>query len=233
MFGRGMAGRPRLTFDSNVNVVWDGNSLVYGKGSTGGQTLPVQTAGKAPMSGSGASSSAYAANGHKWSDMEAGASQVDTAWASGKTNVLIFWEHINSIWVGGLTAAQSIEQMRQYIANRRAAHPWIVVTLTCLPAEGYDTEWTQATRDAVNASLDAVNATLRADRTALGIDALIDVRRPGSVFNISSYTAADFNSTGAVWMETVGTRLHLNNTGYGLVADMVAEALGGLRRGSR
>ena len=222
--------RSRVAFNSDVNIVWDGNSLVFGKGSTGGQTLPVQTAALAPVVGSGATTSAFATSGHNWSDMEAGAAQVDGAWVAGKINILIFWEHINSIFVGGLTAEQSIEQMRQYITNRRALHPWIVMTLTCLPAEGYGTAWTQATRNAVNAKLDAVNATMRADRAVLGIDSLIDVRKQGSVFNINSYTTADFDSTGAVWLESAGTRLHLNNAGYGLIAAMVSDGLKNLRK---
>lgn len=221
--------RQKLNMNSDVNIVWDGNSLVYGKGSSGGQTLPVQTSALAPVAGSGAATSSFATNGHKWSDMDAGATQVDGAWVAGKTNILIFWEHINSIWVGGLTPDQSIEQMRQYIANRRALNPWIVLTLTCLPVEGYEATWSQLTRDAVNAKLDAVNAAMRSSRALMGLDALVDVRKQGSIFNISSYTTAEFDSTGAVWMEPSGTRLHLNNTGYGLIAGMVADALFSVR----
>lgn len=225
------AGARFVRYSPQVNIVYEGNSLMAGLGATGGQTLPVQMANAAPLTGAGTVSTNLAVSGSTWSDMTTRAGGVDAAWAAGKTNILVLWEHLNSICAGGLTAAQSASAMATYIAARRAVHPWIVVSLTMLPCEGYSGVMTNQTlRDQYNSIMTACDNLIRANPTAYGVDALVDVRQAGSVFAIPAYLPANFDATGAIWNEAAGSRVHLNNAGYGLVAPMVNAVLTKLRR---
>lgn len=215
-----------MRYSPQVNIVWEGNSLVSGVGSTGGQTLPLQSSSNAPIANTGTGITNLSVSGSTWAAMEARASGVNAAWVNGKTNILVLWEHVNSICAGGLTAQQSANAMRDYIAARRAVHPWIVVGLTMIPCEGYiGVMTTQALRDQYNSIMTTCDNLVRADPAAYGLDALVDVRQTGSVFAIPAFLPANFDATGAIWSEAAGSRVHLNNAGYGLVAQMVNAAL--------
>lgn len=214
----------RLRWDSSVNVVWDGNSLVYGVGATGGQTLPVQVAALAPMAGSGAAVTNCGISGQRWSAMTSGAVDVDGAWQSGKTNVLICWETTNSACnTPGLSAAQIISDITTYIAARRSAHPWVIVGLTTIPRETSGLMTSQAERERLNGIMSEVDAAMKAGQ--LDFDAVVDVRQPGSAFAFSGYTTADFDGSGWIWAELSPNRVHLLNAGYAIIAGYVADAL--------
>lgn len=122
-----VGSKPRLKFDSNLNLVFDGNSLIAG---VGGQDIPRITAKTAPLSVAShpvsqsydatllVNNAAYikrqtdkgiivlnlAVSGQTWQNMDGlgGSGQtsadVDGAWVSGKTNVLVLWEGTNSIY---------------------------------------------------------------------------------------------------------------------------------------
>ena len=222
----------RLRWDSSVNVVWDGNSLVYGVGSTGGQTLPTQVAALAPMAGSGAAVTNCGISGQRWSAMTSGATDVDGAWQTGKTNVLICWETTNSACnTPGLSAAQIISDITAYIAARRAAHPWVIVGLTTIPRETSGLMMSQSESERLIGVMTIVDAAMRAGE--LDFDAIVDVRQPGSAFALAGYTTADFNGSGWIWAELSPNRVHLLNAGYAIVAGYVAEALKRLPRTAR
>ena len=214
----------RLRWDSSVNVVWDGNSLVYGVGATGGQTLPVQVAALAPMAGSGATVTNCGISGQRWSAMTGGATDVDGAWQAGKTNVLICWETTNSACNSpGLSAAQIIADITAYIAARRAVHPWVIVGLTTIPRETSGLMTSQSERERLNGIMSDVDAAMKAGQ--LDFDAVVDVRQAGSVFAFGGYTTADFDASGWIWAELSPNRVHLLNAGYAHIADYVATTL--------
>lgn len=64
---------------------------------------------------------------------------------------------------------------------------------------------------------------LRANYRALGIDALVDVRQLGSSFQLPDYTDASFAAL-PHWYEG-SFRVHLNDAGYAVVAQMVAPVM--------
>lgn len=231
MFRLPKMGSRWLKFSASVNVVWDGNSLVYGQGASyvGGirNNAVTQTANRAPIAGSGATVTNLGVSGQTWAQMNSSASDVDAAWIDGKTNLLVLWETTNAVCSqsSSQTPAQCLSAIRTYVTNRRAARPWVIVCLTTIPREYGFAVNDQATRSAKNADLLAVDAALKANPAEYGLDRVIDLRRPGSPFAFSSFSSSDFDSAGAIWQEPAGTRVHLNNAGYAIVAEMVAEDL--------
>lgn len=221
--------RPTLRYSSSVNIVFDGNSLVYGDGAT--VPLPQVVAGRAPISGSGAAMTNLGIDGQTWRQMDGldggSSADVDGAYAPGKTNILIAWETTNAVCNTHRSATETIGDLTSYIANRKAVHPdWHIVLMTTLPRQaGSQLGTDQASIDTANATLNAVDDHLRAHYRALGAQALVDVRAPGSPFRFTSYTPADFDATATYWSEASGSRIHLNDTGYLLVASMIALTL--------
>ena len=224
-------GRPRVSFSSATNVVWHGNSLVAGVGSTGGQTLPVQVAALAPMAGSGASTVNGGVNGQDWGGMQStAASVVDAAWVSGKINVLLLWETTNSVFGYLKTASQTQTLIADYVAARKAVHPWTVLHLTTIPRAGGGNVTDQTARDNLNAVMASVDTYVKANYRGMGIDAVCDVRQAGSPFAFANYLPATFDAIGSLWSEGTGAQIHLSNAGYAVVAGYVAEAMRRLPR---
>jgi hypothetical protein len=221
-----------LQWGAAVNVVWDGNSLVYGVGSTAGNTLPEQAAALAPMAGAGAAWSNVGVSGQTWVDMQS-ATDVDALWVNGKANVLLTWEGTNSIINSGRTPMQALGDAAAYTTARRAAHPWIIATLTTLPRQAGTTITDQASRDARNADLVSYNSLLMASPQAYGFDVVVDVRPSGGPFAFTGYADGDFAAADAYWRGAevlTNARIHLANTGYALIAGYVAAALRRLPR---
>lgn len=215
-----------VNFSANTNVVWHGNSLVAGNGASGGQTLPVQVAARAPMAGSGAATSNFGVNGQNLDGMLSTApGTVDAAWVSGKTNVLIMWEVTNSVFGTLKTASQTQTLITNYVAARKAAHPWSVLYLTTIPRCAGGNVTDQTSRDNLNGIMTTVDAYVRANYKSMGIDAVCDVRQAGSPFAFTDYLPATFDAIQSLWSEGSGAQIHLNNAGYGVVAGYVASAL--------
>ena len=204
----------RLPLDENVKITFDGNSLlVYGA-----PTMPALVAtllaarGRAPETqnvGVSAQSIRMLA-GFDGGD----ASDVDAAWAPGKTNVLVVWEATNSIAYYGRSLADATADLTAYITARQAVHPWRVVLMTCLPR--YET--------GNDGLLVAWNTLARMHYREWGADALVDVRAPGSPFAFDGTVAANFQATQRYWAETASW-VHLNGEGNAVIAEMVVEAL--------
>lgn len=227
---------PWLRFGPNVNIVCDGNSLMYGQGASyvGGvrQNAIVQASQLPPLAGTGTLIPSVAISGQTWAQMASAASDVDGAWVDGKTNVLLLWETTNAICsqYSNQTPAQCLNAIRNYVTARRAARPWIIACLTTIPREYGFAVNDQATRDAKNADMLTVDAALKANPGSYGLDRVIDARRAGSPFAFSSFTGADFDAAGNIWQEAAGQRVHLNDAGYAIVAAMIATDLRRLPR---
>lgn len=212
----------RVRYSSDVNIVCDGNSLTEG---VGGTPYTTYLSALPPLSGQCTVSNS-AIGGQTTANMTSNAADIDAAFVSGKTNILIAWEGANSIY-GGKTAEQAITDLQSYISRVLSAHQWKIVVMTCLPRQTYD----EALSASVNSSIDSYNATLRNSFRGIGISALVDVRKSGSPFNISGYTDADFSAlvaSSGLWA-VESPHVHLNGPGYQVIAQMVADTLRQLR----
>jgi hypothetical protein len=141
-------------------------------------------------------------------------SDVDGAFVAGLINVLMAWEGTNSIYYGR-TYLQAAQDAADYIAARKAAHPWSKTIIgTCLPR--MDSTSDQTVVDNMNAAIDQYNAYLRTNYKAMGFDALFDVRQSGSPFNLSDYLIATFQASAAaansIWSNET-THVHPSNYG--------------------
>lgn len=226
-----LGGSQWLKFGPSVNIVADGNSLMYGQGASylNGlrQNAIYQAANLSPLAGSGTTIADVGISGQTWAAMTSAASDVDNAWVDGKTNILLLWETTNSICsqYSNKTPAQCLAAISGYVSARRAVHPWIIACLTTIPREYGFAVNDQATRDAKNADMMAVDAAIKVSPESYGLDRVIDTRRTGSPFAFSQFTQADFDAAGSVWQEARDLRVHLNNSGYAIIAAMIADDL--------
>jgi lysophospholipase L1-like esterase len=228
MIGPVLGGLPRLRYTSDkVNVVFDGNSLVRGDGSTNGQNLVTQVSALAPLNGQLVVPN-LGIDGQTIAQMRSGSSDVEASWVPGKTNVLVVWEGTNSINYGASSddGTGAFNDMAAYCADRLALHPWKLVMMTTLPR--YNLGATQAQVDTFNAKLVKYSSLLLANYKSIGAVAIVDVRQAGSPWIFPDYTLSTFESATALpyWAnEGAGKHIHLNNAGYGVVARMVADVL--------
>lgn len=222
--------RQTLKITNKTNIVVGGNSLVEGPNVS----IPFPTAilNTAPVLGKGAAVQNKGVSG--WTtrqvDGKDGGSStgIDGAWISGCFNILILWEITNSVQTGLRTAAQAVSDMQICIANRRAANPWNKIgLLTTLPRQqGFtNTDNSQTNIDALNAILLQANAMLLANYRAMGADFIVDVRAPGSPFNVPDFSPATFAGLQSLFVETAIPRVHTNNAGVQLEANMMSLAL--------
>lgn len=211
-----------IVFDSTLNLVFDGNSLVAGQG--GAQNIPRCAAKTAPISTSTAvnflpDATALAGsptnkwqsdkgvivrnlgiNGQTWRQMNGldggSATDVDGAYdtTAGIQNVLVAWEWTNAICNSHRTVSQVVQDATDYVTARRAAHPWAkIFTGTALPRMNSSTD--QSIVDSDNSLIDQVNAYLLANYKAIGFDGVFDVRTSGTYFDMGGdYTIAHFNA---------------------------------------
>lgn len=228
-------GRPRVRYNGNVNLVFDGNSLMWGSslGSSSPNNLPNRIANMAPVLNSGASVYNSAFSSGQWTGGpypmgggDYGGGQTDARWIAGKTNILICWETTNQVYLGsGTSAAANAAAMKTYLDARRALHPWIMVYISTIPREKI--EGNIASRADGNAQLVAADQHVRDNMASLGVDHYVDLRQAGSPFAFTGYTTGDFDACASLWQadETVGNRVHLSAAGYAVVADYVADEL--------
>lgn len=181
----------------------DGNSLTLG---TGGSS-PYPTQLQALLGGAGAWTVFNTGQGGQTTESMVSIANltVDTLYDATKPkNICVCWEGTNSINVAGDTAAQAYAAMTTYIRGRQAMG-FRTIVLTTLPATGVGIIGSfEATRVAYNALVNANTA---------GADEVVDVAADPRLQNPSDLTY--FSSD----------QIHLNNTGYGVVASLVQPAV--------
>jgi hypothetical protein len=240
-----------VVFDSTFNLVFDGNSLVAGVGgaqnltrclamiapianstSVGFLPAPTVVSGSPPLkyrSSKGILVSNYGVSGQTWRQMDGldgqPSSDIDGAFdtTAGIQNYLGTWEITNTVAGSSKrTFSECIQYMQDYTAHRRAANPWKkIFTGTALPRMNSSTD--QSIVDADNAVIDQVNAYLLANYQAMGFDAVFDVRKVGTYFDMQGdYSIAHFNAMAAAsdtfWTSEGSTHVHLNSNGYWYIA---------------
>lgn len=202
----------------NTNFMFDGNSLVYGFGSTAGKTLPQQLQALPPANGTLVRN--FGANGINITTMRSkAATSVDKIYSADKTNILFAWEATNTAWgSASLTGAQIGEQMAAYCAERLAVFPALkIILLTTIPR--FSTDGSYGTNLAAgNATLIAYNDYIKANYRAMGAKMVVDVRASG----VFEYTGPAMSAAMAPYVMDL---IHCNDAGYGLVAQMCAAAL--------
>lgn len=192
-------------------VVFDGNSLTVGDGSTGGADYPAQVMIYLNPYGAYTKYN-YGVGGQKTTDMAAdAAAQIDILYSAGNAqNILVAWEVTNDLFFGA-SAATAYANIVSYCQARQAVG-FQVVVLTVLPRSNVGTPGSfEADRQTVNTSIRA-NWSTFADALA---DVAADTRigDSGDEINVAYYD---------------GSLVHLGNEGYGVVADITAAAIFGL-----
>lgn len=224
---------------AGTNIVFHGNSLVYGQSgaSVPAGAMPYQVQRLAPVNNL-VTCQNYGVNGQRWGGMMTsgtGAS-VDALFDPAKKNVLIAWEGTNDINGGGLTAAQAFANAQAYTAERIASKNWIIVHMTCLPC--YYQSFSDSTSASINTVLAQYNLLLRNGWKAIGAKGLADVQQAGSPFLLPNFNRSTFLSATysgqSIWSPNDqqgggGTGqnqfVHCSDTGYGVLANIVAAAL--------
>jgi lysophospholipase L1-like esterase len=204
------------TVTPTLNVVFAGNSLTAGNGSTDGQTYPAQC---------------LAILGPTWTGTNSGVSSQTTAEmiaayraqigqffdGSKSGNVAIIWEGINDLFFGA-SAATAYGNLVTLCGLARAGGFKVAIG-TCIPRWGFGTSTIPGTPEEQYATYwseaQSVNASIRANWRSFA-DALLDVQAdvrlgaPGSELD-TTYRAVD--------------QVHYNDAGYALVAGMAAAAI--------
>lgn len=216
--------RSLIQYGADVNIVFDGDSITAGDGSSGAAArYPYQVTHRAPINGTLTSWDNVAVSGHRWHNGDEHG--VDEAYVDGRLNILVPWFGTNDIFLDGLDAVQTAQEARRYIAKRLVAHPdWHIVLMTILP-RFYSGDQEQC--DTLNGIIDTYNADLRANFRAWGARAFVDNRLPGSYFDFATYEEAEFEKApGYFYVDKV----HLSDAGYAYLAGVVARQLRRLGR---
>lgn len=204
-----------LRYSSNINIVFDGNSLVQATQVPSGDGIAEKTATLAPLSSLVVVKN-IGVNGQTINDMRnRGSAYADANFVAGKKNMLIAWEGTNAIFNSGATGAVAGAQMEQYCVERLAAHPdWIIVLMTTLP------RFSTGSFSIVdgNAQLDAYNAYLQANFKRMGARKVVDVRASG----VFAYTGPTMS---AAMSPLMNDTIHYNSAGGALLSQYLADGL--------
>jgi lysophospholipase L1-like esterase len=195
---------------NNSRMVFDGNSLTAGQGSTGGLTYPAQLITLLGGLGiTGIYSQNLGVGGQTTENMASDAStQVDTLINSSVSNILFAWEIGNDIYFNGdVSAAQTAFQ--NYCTARRSAG-WDKIIVIGLTPRNQSTSFGDDIT-AFNTKLQSADTWLKANYGTFA-DAFVDIRADS---RLSDYT------NGAYYVDGI----HYTNAGYGVVAELAKNQL--------
>lgn len=208
------------------NICCDGNSITQGmRASNASYWYPTQVSASPIASSRNVAVTNLGIVGQTGEDMLANHVDVDATWVDGKQNILIAWEITNSVR-GGDTPAQAVAAIASYCAAVKLVHPWKIAVITVIPR--YQTivgdAENQANVDLLNLKLNQANELLISGYRAYA-DYLIDMRYPGSPWNLPDYSDASFSACGLFSPLDPPHWVHPNNTGYTLIAKIVSHRL--------
>lgn len=189
-----------------AKVTFDGDSLTFGIGSTGGNDYPAQCAAllgssytkvlNAGVNGQ-QSTAAYADVG----------TQIDPQYDPARRSIVVLWIGSNDVATG--TAAATTQANIQNYCQWRQNVGFKVVIVTLLPRTEFNGNPTKT------AAWSAMNTWLRANYTSWA-NAIADVQADSRIGDIG-----DENDT--TYFDA--DKVHLNNTGYGVVAGIVRDVI--------
>lgn len=211
-----LRGRARFKPSAtNVNIVFDGNSIVYGYYQT--TNIEQRMAASWPLAGLGLTVANLGKNGYTWRmlmGLDGGSNNVDSQYVAGRKNILVVMETTNSIYVGGRSGSQAAADAQAYVAARLAAHAWTVLLVTAPP------HWVanQTTADANNAAIDSANAAMRANYRAWGAAACADIRAPNAPYAFPDYAQSRFSAAQSLGYFHPGDLLHPADAGAAAIA---------------
>lgn len=182
-------------------VVCSGDSLTVGQGSTGGNDYPTLMA---TALGGGYTVTKVATGGESLgliaNDAE---TDIDALWsASNTSNTCVLWGGTNDAFFGLPTTL--IQERYRNMCLRRRAKGFKIVCVTILPRSDGGAVAGFETKRA------AFNTWLRANYTSFG-HALADVAADTRIGDSGDETGGNY----------AGDNVHLNNTGYGIVEDII------------
>jgi len=195
---------------SKSNVIFDGDSLTFGFGSTGGQSYPKQLNDlfKA-QNGITIGAYNYGVSGQRVDQMTADAvAQIDVL-KNITHNILVVWGGVND-YAQAASVATILSRLNDYVTARKAAG-WKVYVCTLLPhsstAAPPPPAWL-TDRILINDGIKSSIAAIADGIIDLASDAILGVE---GVQNDLTYYTAD--------------KIHLTNAGYGRVAAFVKTVL--------
>lgn len=232
MISTNLQGKPTFTA-AKYNIVFDGNSLIYGQGATYTQFIAGQLTLSKLLNGSGITCRSFGIPGQTWGDMIANHADVDAAFVPGKRNILFCWEGTNAIFNSARTGIVAAQDAGRYAQAMKAVNPsWEIIVMSTIP--GRYTSSLGVTNfgsvDAVNRQVDIHNLYLQQNLKSLGFDGYLDLRCDGSPYAFKNYTDADFTARNAYYLASeqltgTGVYVHQQDAGYQVVADLVQQYL--------
>lgn len=136
------------------------------------------------------------------------ATQVDPKLRTDRVNVLAIWAGTNDFALNGVAEATVFANLKSYCQARRALG-WKVIVLTMLPRPNTGADPT------IEVHRTAYNSDIRSNWTGFA-DALADVGADSNIGAASANTNLTYYNS---------DQIHLNDTGYGVVASIVKAQL--------
>jgi lysophospholipase L1-like esterase len=194
---------------ASLYLVAEGDSLTFGFASSGVfGPYPIQLALMYPPTRM-VSVQNFAVTGSVIADLISREASSDAPYDSRKNPVLLVWVGTNDMVSATLTPAQLMTQITTYCNSQRAAGYSHIVVFTMLPRSAAGTSVT------FEADRQTFNTSLRAGYTAFA-DSLADVASDtrigvsGNELDLTYYNS---------------DKIHLNNTGYAIVATIAKAAV--------
>lgn len=217
-------GRINLS-STKHNIVIDGNSLVFGIGASG-TNLSQILSGLPLFSGSGITVQHSGTGGHAWSDMLTGIADIHSRFQVGKRNILFTWETTNSICSSNKTVAAALADAKAYADAVKATNPsWEIYNISTLARNQAGGQ----TIAVANQKMVDFDIEMAKNYRNYNFNGVVEIRMPNSPFYIDlaspnwtvldPYIASGETSTGN------NTYIHLNNTGYTVVANFIQQKL--------
>jgi|GEM_PF-6722948 len=250
---RRLLGVPRYKITgANLKIIWDGNSIGYGTGSSNPATkAPSARLGLyAPLQGLSVPVSNIAVAGQSLITLGTAPStmvgrisgNLAPALAAGRLNVVVCHEMVNELVMNSNNVTTTINGWKTYATNVRAAAAAAgkQVQLMLLTTEaGRAGTQTDAQIIARNAARKQCNEIIRRDFRTMGFDYVVDVARmyPFSrIEDADDYSASAFaawNAQLSLWTKSDASAidyLHYGDVGSDYKAQLVAPAFRRLRK---